>query len=114
MTDPDPIVTGLRAWTGHHDAHVRAAAELLIDHDFWLRRRDFLRACVHRDGREAWIDWREARAFTDAGPRASTSELAILDLAVALGENHYRLSTMGHAHSQWISTAMARAVGMKP
>ena len=114
MTGPDPIVTGLRAWTRHHDAHVCAAAELLIDHGFWLRRRDFLRACVHRDGRQAWIGWHEAREFTDAGPRASTSELAVLDLAVALGENRYRLSIMGHAHSQWIATAVARAVGMQP
>ena len=114
MTDLEPLLAGLRAWTRHHDPHVRAAVELLIEHEFWLRRRDFLRTCVHRDGQEAWIGWREAREFTDVGPRASTSELAILDLAIALGENRYRLSIMGDVHSRWIATAVARAVGVQP
>ena len=108
------LVAGLRAWTRHHDPHVRAAVGLLIEHDFWLRRPDFARACVHRGGGQAWIDWQTARAFTDAGPGASTSELAILDLAVALGENRFRLSVMGAANSRAIATAIARAVGEVP
>jgi hypothetical protein len=69
-------------------------------------------AARHRDGGEAWIDWRAARAFADAGTVASTSEMAILDLAVALGENRYRLSVMGAANSRSIATAVARTVGM--
>ena len=91
---------------------VRAAVELLIDHDVWLRRPDFTRTCVRRDAREAWIDWRAARAFVDAGTVASTSEMAILDLAAALGENRYRLPVMGAANSRSIATAVARAVGV--
>jgi hypothetical protein len=105
------LTAALCAWTRHHDPHVRAAVELLIEHDFWLRRADFTRACVCRGGGQAWIDWQAARAFVDKRPGASTSELAILDLAVALGENRYRLSIMGTAHSRWIATAVARAVG---
>jgi hypothetical protein len=105
------LAAALRAWVRHHDLHVRAAVGLLIEHDFWLRRPDFTRACVHRSGREARIDWQAARAFADAGPGASTSELAILDIAVALGENRYRLSIMGAANSRAIATAVARAVG---
>ncbi len=105
------LVTALRAWTRHHDPHVRAAVGLLIDHDFWLRRPDFTRACVHRGGGQAWIDWDAAYGFVDARPGASTSQLAILDLAVALGENRYRLSIMGAANSRAIATAVARAVG---
>ncbi len=112
MTDLQPTITGLRAWTRGHDDHVRAAVELLIEHDFWLRRPDFTRACVHGTRREAWIDWAAARAFVNAGSVASTSQMAILDLAVALGENRYRLSIMGDVHARWIATAVARAVGV--
>jgi hypothetical protein len=111
MSTADPIVTGLRAWIRHHDTHVRAAVELLIEHDFWLRRPDFVRACVHRDSRQAWIDWAAAREFINAGAVASSSEMAILDLATALGENRYRLSIMGAANSTLIATAVAHAVG---
>jgi hypothetical protein len=108
------LPAALRAWTRHHDPHVRAAVGLLIEHDFWLRRPDFTRACVHRGGGQAWIDWQAARVFIDAGPGASTSQLAILDLAVALGENRYHLSIMGVANSRSIATAVARAVGEIP
>jgi hypothetical protein len=108
------LAAALRAWTRHHDAHVRAAVGLLTDRDFWLRRPDFTRACVHRDRRRAWIDWDAARAFADQGPGASTSQLAILDLAVALGENRHRLSIMGAANSRAIAAAVARAVGEAP
>ena len=105
------LTAALRAWTRDHDPHVRAVVELLIEHDFWLRRADFTRACVRRDHGEAWIDWRAARTFVDAGAVASTSEMAVLDLAVALGENRYRLSVMGAANSRAIAAAVARAVG---
>jgi hypothetical protein len=111
MSAADAIVTGLRAWTRHHDSHVRAAVELLIEHDFWLRRPDFVRACVHRSSREAWIDWAQARQFTGAGAVASSSQMAIPGLAAALGENRYRLPVMGAANSALIATAVARAVG---
>src|SRR5262249_5799375 len=109
----DALVAGLRAWIRHHDSHVRAAAELLIEHDFWLRRPDFIQACVRRSSREAWIDWTQAREFIDAGAVAS-SEMAVLDLATALGENGSRLSIMGAANSGLIATAVARAVGEAP
>ena len=112
MSSLDALVASLRAWTRGHDAHVQAAVDLLIWHEFWLRRRDFTRAAVVTRGREAWIDWDAAREFTDGKPRSSTSELAILDLAVALGENRYRLSIMGSAHSRAIADAVAQAVGV--
>ena len=108
------LITGLRAWIRDHDPHVRAAVELLIEHDVWLRRADFTRACIVRTGREAYVNWVAARAFADAGTVASTSEMAILDLAVALGENRYRLPVMGAANARSIATAVARAVGVAP
>jgi hypothetical protein len=108
----EQLIAGLRAWTREHDAHVRAAVELLIWHEFWLRRADFTSAAVHRGRYESTIDWGAAREFVDAGARASTSEMALLDLAVALGENRYRLSIMGSAHSVAIAHAVAQAVGV--
>jgi hypothetical protein len=111
MSDFDTLVVRLRRWTHSHDPHVRAAVELLIEHETWIRRGDFQRTCIQVDGPEAWINWRKAREFVDAGSVASTSEMAILDLAVAIGENRYRFSTMGPANSRIIAQAVARALG---
>ena len=66
MSDFDALVVRLRRWTHNHDPHVRAAVELLIEHETWIRRGDFQRACVERNAREAWINWRKAREFADA------------------------------------------------
>jgi hypothetical protein len=112
--DTEVIIAGLRRWTREHDAHVRAAVDLIIWHGGWLRRRDFTEAAVRYYPRDRMhvIDWDKARAFADAGARASTSEMAILDLAVALGENRYRLSIMGAAHSKAIADAVAAAAGV--
>ena len=114
MSTADATAAGLPAWTRNHDLHVRAAAGLLIEHHFRLRRPDFVRACVHRRGREARIDWTEARKFLNQGAVASPSEMAVLDLATALGETRYRLSITGAASSRLIATAVARAVGEAP
>ncbi len=114
MPDFNATATALRRWTATHDLHVIAAVELLIWHEHWIRRPDFQRACIHDDTAidgSMWINWRQAREFFDSGPRGSSSELAILDLAVALGENRYRLSIMGDAHSRAIAQAVARALG---
>jgi hypothetical protein len=111
MPDFSTLVGALRRWTHNHDPHVRAAVELLIEHETWIRRADFQRACVEPDSHEAWINWRKAREFVDSGSVASTSEMAVLDLAVALGENRYRFSIMGPANSRMIAQAVARALG---
>lgn len=111
----ETLIAGLRAWTKNHDSHVRAAVELLIWHGdggYWLRRPDFIKACVRKNAGEAWITWHDARKFVDSRPRASTSELAILDLAVALGEDRFRLGIMGHAHLRSIGNAVYAACGL--
>ena len=115
VADPGKLTACLRKWTSGHDAHVRAAVELLIWHGdggYWLRRPDFIRACVRKNAGEAWITWHDARAFCDSSPRGSSSELAILDLAVALGEDRFRLGIMGHAHLRSIALAMWAACGL--
>jgi hypothetical protein len=111
MSDFDTLARLLRRWTRSHDLHVRAAVELLIEHETWIRRAGFQRACIEQGAHEAYIDWRKAREFADSGPRASTSEMAVLDLAVALGENRFKFSIMGPANSRMIATAVVRALG---
>lgn len=112
-TDFDTIVAGLRAWTRDHDQHVRAAVDLLIWHESWLRRRDFCKAALDYGGHGTIrIGWAEAREFAGANPGASTSEMAILDLAVAIGEDRYRLRIMGDAHAKAIVRAFAQALGV--
>jgi hypothetical protein len=111
MSDFDTLARRLRRWTQNHDLHVRAAVDLLIDHETWIRRADFQRACVEQGAGEAYINWRKAREFVDAGSTASTSEMAILDLAVAIGENRFKFSIMGPANSRLIAAAVARALG---
>jgi hypothetical protein len=109
------LAADLRGWArGKGVNHVIAAVELLIWHEHWLRRRTFLEACVtHRAaGLVAIINWADAREFADSWPRGSTSELAVLDLAVHLGEDHFRLSGMGHAHRRSVANAFIAACGL--
>lgn len=112
MPDFDTLVTGLRAGTRHQDDHRKAAVELLISHEYWLHRKDFSDSAVRTDDLgETWIKWNSARLFLDRGPRASTSELAVLDFAVALGEDKYRFNHMGDAHAAAITRAVQAALG---
>jgi len=111
--DATRLVTSLRAAyrTGMDDRD-KAATELLIWHEYWLRRSDFASECVRDMGDGAYLRWQQAREFLDREPHASTSELAVLDLAVAIGENRFRLSSMGGQHRKMIAHAVAAAVGL--
>ena len=114
MADFDTTVKRLRRWTANHDLHVKAAVELLIWHEHWIRRGDFLKACVASDpDGTSWIRWDAAKAFAFSNPQASTSELAILDLAVSLGSDRYKLSRMGDAHAKAIVEAFAAALDVE-
>ena len=112
----DQLVRGLRGWVRNHDLNVQAAVELLISHDVWLRRTDlgFAGRCVQptSDGHYC-IDWRAARAAFEAGEFtcASTTERAVLDVAIALGEDRYRFTHMGTANAQLLIEATTRALG---
>lgn len=111
MSDYDKLIAGLRKWTKDHDGHVRGAVELLIWHEHWLRRADFIAEVVQwGDDGSAWIPWEKARKFM-RNRAGSSSQMAILDLAVALGSNQYRLSQMGDAHAEAIVRAVATALG---
>ena len=110
------LVAGLRVWIKDHDPHVRAAVELLIAHDVWLRRPEFRRTCVQPayGGREHWISWSAACELFDAGEfaNASTTERAVLDFAIALGEDRYYFGAMGMANTRLLVAATARALGV--
>ncbi|WP_219419611.1 hypothetical protein [Pseudonocardia nigra] len=112
--DTAAMVAGLRAWVRGHDRHVQAAVGLLLAHDVWLRREEFRAACLRRvsDGTYG-IDWSAARTGFDAGEfaRASSTEIAVLDLAIALGSDRYRLRSMGDHNARLIAEAVAHAVG---
>ncbi|HTD90605.1 MAG TPA: hypothetical protein VK663_08075, partial [Burkholderiales bacterium] len=78
----------------------------------WLRRADFITAAVSQYEDAAYINWSKARAAFDAGEfnRSSSTELAVLDLAIAIGENRYRLSSMGAHNAGIITQAWATAL----
>lgn len=119
-TDADPrpeeVAGALQRWTDKAN-HRSAAEHLLIEHGFWLLRADFLAAAVHYapDHDAAIILWDQARAFLEDGPRGSTSALAVLDFATALGEDRYRITTMGHSPRRMLSAAVhAAALAPEP
>ena len=64
----------------------QAAVRLLVEHETWLHRPDFVTACVNYDHHGqpvAWVDWPAVPAFADRAP-CSTSEAAVLRLAAEL------------------------------
>ena len=107
---PPDLVSGLRLWTDGCDAHVRAAVEMLIEHDRWLRRPDFIRAALQTDDVDGipWIRWDDAeQALPALAGHASSTEVAILRLAVDIArDDRYRLSQMGAANA----AAVIRAI----
>jgi hypothetical protein len=111
MSDFDTTAHALRRWAAQMDASDRAAVELLAWHEYWLRRADFKAAAIEKRGVHLAIDWRNAREFHDSGPGGSTSEIAILDLAVTLAEDRFRFRIMGAAHSKAIVRAVSQALG---
>jgi hypothetical protein len=116
------LVAGLRGWARSQTVHEQAAVELLIWHESWLRRPDFTGACITQlaAGLVAIVNWYEAREFADRGYLqrgesrplpASGSQRAVLDLAVALGEDQYRLASLGRVHKRRVAEAFAAACG---
>ena len=104
----------LRQWATGQDGHVRAAVELLIKHGFWLDHPGFIADCVSTDGGESRVHWASAAAMLGVGATgASSSQRAVLDLAVALGSDRYRLSLASDAEAEAAVRAVATATGME-
>lgn len=95
-TDPTTLIEGLRNWA-EGMAPDRAAVELLIEHDSWLRRGDFLKRCVETfptedlpdpDHPVSRIDWEEVdRALEEYAFPASSSAVGILRIAASIGSS---------------------------
>lgn len=109
--DFEETAAGLRAWA-EGDWIATAAVELLIGHETWVRRRDFLAACTDSGEGMTRIRWDDVREFAGS-PQvpASTTEIAVLRLAVAIGSDDYRLASMGRANKDLITQAFATALG---
>lgn len=111
--DTDRLYEALRRGAAVQNDHRRAAVELLIQHEHWLHRGDFARAALtdEPDYGEALIHWDQAADFLDSGPRGSTSELAVLRLAVALAQDMFDFGVMGQGHRAMIRQALGTALG---
>jgi hypothetical protein len=83
---PDQLAQLLDAWAAGSYPD-EAAAQLLGRHGSWLRRADFLAACVNYDHHGttpvAWIDWPAVPVFLDRAA-CSSSETRMLRLAAEL------------------------------
>lgn len=111
MADFEATATALRRWTKDHDPHVRAAVELLVWHEYWLRREDFRAAVIGTSTTETWVRWDEATHFRKTkGLSASRSELAILDIAVTIGKDDFKLSRMNDEQAEAIVKAFSDAL----
>lgn len=107
MTDFDALAAGLRAWAAGSSKD-QAAVELLIWHEIWLRRHAFTGRAVTAGG---GIDWAVARQFLKNRPAGTASELAVLDVAVTIGDDRFKLSGLGHIHRYKVAEAFATALG---
>jgi hypothetical protein len=109
MTDFDATAAGLRAWAAG-SRNDEAAVELLIWHETWLRRYAFTRRAINGAG---GIDWAVARQFLKNRPDGTSSEIAVLNLAVALGEDAFGISGLGLRHQRKAAEAFAYACGWR-
>jgi hypothetical protein len=118
-TSPEELASALRKWAATQDGHRRAAVELLIGHGYWLGREDFtdepICGPVRRSHSETWIDWQKARGFSDSSlvQGASTSQIAVLRFAAALGLDLYRLNFTSDEEAAAAVRAVATATGME-
>jgi|GEM_PF-2542267 len=112
MSESTTLPAELLDWAREQEPHRRAAVQLLVEHEHWFNRRDFLESdAVYRDPDGAYLRFTRARELFEQGAfPASSSEQAVLDLAIALGEDRYRLAGLGPAHRDMLRTALATAL----
>lgn len=106
----------LRAWAAGHSPDV-AAVELLIAHNCWLHRSDFRRYLETghtADGQELTaIDWEGLLEVRNRGLIASSSEIAVLDIALSLAAGKYvslaDVLGLDATNTAAVATALVRA-----
>lgn len=122
--DPYPdLAEHLRRWAEGSDT-VEAAVGLLIAHGTWLDRAEFRRCAVwvqwSRETGLAWaaIDWEAAAQAVHEVP-ASSSERAVLSIALSLADGEYSvdlanaLSSLDERNTALVLEAIAHACGVQ-
>jgi len=113
MSESTTLPAELLDWASEQQPHRRAAVGLLVEHEHWLHRRDFIDSeAVYQDPDGAYLRFTRARELFDQGAfdACSSSERAVLDLAIALGEDRYRIAGLGPAHRDMLRTALTTAL----
>lgn len=112
----DRLIKGLNATAETSDCHVAAAVRLLIGHDRWARDETVVSFFMTFESDDrVTVNWAALRQQFDAGEfaYASTTEKAVLDFAIALAEDRYRLSIMGDKNCALIREAVAQALDVR-
>lgn len=113
MPDFEELAEGLRREAAGHDDRERAAAELLIWHETFMRRRDFFEAAVAIRGDAYYVSWDRARRFAEHAPGVSTSQRTVLELAAWIATDPLGLSRLGHVHGYKAAEALASALSQR-
>ena len=111
----EELVDRVLRWAAGQDPHRQGAVQLLIAHDCWLRRNSFCQRAVHLDGDgRAWIDFAAGRDAFNEGvfDAALPTEIAVLNLALALGTDWYNLDRMDARTSAMVAHAFETACGL--
>lgn len=117
MSDYETTVAMVRKWSNPHDANVRAAVEMLIEHGHWLRNNDFLEKCARVDRFDGamWIDWTAADRLLEKHELiGSSGELVLLKIAVALARDAFGGSSLDKINRGLVVRAFRDALGVNP
>lgn len=126
MNDTDiDLVAALRSWASG-DRAFSSAVELIVEHDVWLHRNDFVGRCITvitdpdvlGDGDPvALIEWVEVRLALETGDLVgSSSEIAMLKIAASIGAGQpvslqRALSCLGPVDAAAVVDAIIGATG---
>jgi hypothetical protein len=111
MPDFDELAAGLRRKAASRNDRERAAVELLIWHETFLRRRDFFEAAVGIAGDDYYVSWSRAARFAEHANGVSSSQRTVLNLAAWIATDPLGLSRLGHMHAYKAAEALAHALG---
>jgi hypothetical protein len=104
------LEAGLRVWAAN-DPHSEAAVDLLAAHDVWLHRADFTAAAIDPAGPDfARIQWVKAFEFAVGDVNAPTSALAVLNMAILIGQDMYRLASLDRTNRGLVVRALTHAL----
>ena len=113
MPDFEELAAGLRRGAGAGGDRERAAVELLIWHETFMRRRDFFEAAIGIQGDAYRISWARARRFAEHATGVSTSQRTVLELAAWIATDPLGLSRLGYMHTYRAAEALAASLGLR-